>query len=579
VRRRFGRRLVLVMVLLAVVPTVAVGWVLIDINQRALRDRTQELLFAVTDDVAHAATATLDRPRAALDAVARALAEQDRPTADRLAAARALVEASRLGAVAIYDDRGGRIDAIVQDGAAWRGPATLSQATIDRATADGVAFGAVETVGDAQIVSAVVPVRGSQTTWFAAAPLSLAPLSARLAALAHDRFDDHADVFVVDADLRTIVHPDPEIAATRAPADSALLADLGGGAIGNGILVYQSFDGPSGRMVGVVRSLPGLPWAVVAQLPAARAFASLDRMRWSVAIAVALAALIAAAAGVVLARRTAAPIARLAAAARDLGHRRFAETATAASSPSLKTGDELETLADALAAAGTDLAASEAQLAGEIAIRRDLGRYLPAQLVERIARRDHGLGLGGTRRVVSVLFADVVAFTSLAEREPPDRVAAVLNQLFTILTEVVFRHGGTVDKFIGDCVMAFWNAPDDQPDHAARAVAAAIDMQRWMDAANDSWEATLGLRVDLAIGVHTGEAIVGNLGSEVRMEYTCIGDTINVAARLEALARPAQILVSAATRKGAGPSVSTFALGTHRLPGRLEPVEVHEVRT
>jgi adenylate cyclase len=157
-------------------------------------------------------------------------------------------------------------------------------------------------------------------------------------------------------------------------------------------------------------------------------------------------------------------------------------------------------------------------------------------------------------------------------------MVTILNQLFTILTEIVFRHGGTVDKFIGDCVMAFWGAPDDQADHAARAVAAAEDMQSWIEAGNEDWQRSYGVTIRLAIGVHTGEAVVGNFGSETRMEYTAIGDTVNVAARLEAIARPQQILVSEATRQAAGDDFEYVALGSRQVAGKSEAVELYEVR-
>ena len=176
-----------------------------------------------------------------------------------------------------------------------------------------------------------------------------------------------------------------------------------------------------------------------------------------------------------------------------------------------------------------------------------------------------------------VLFADVASFTSLTESFPPDVVAAILNELFTILTEIVFRHGGTVDKFIGDCVMAFWNAPDDQADHAARAVAAATDMLRWLEIGNEAWQARHGVTLRLAIGVNTGEVVVGNFGAKQRMTYTCIGDAVNVAARLEGIARPQQILVARATRDAAPDAADYRAIGAQRLSGRLDPIEVFEV--
>ncbi len=191
--------------------------------------------------------------------------------------------------------------------------------------------------------------------------------------------------------------------------------------------------------------------------------------------------------------------------------------------------------------------------------------------------RDHTLALGGQRRTVTLLFADVAGFTSLAERNSPETVVALLGQLFTVLTEVVFRHGGTVDKLVGDSMLAVWNMAEDQPDHAARALAAARDMRRWIDAGNRLWRRDFGATIALAIGVHTGEVVVGNLGSESRMEYTCVGDAVNVASALERLARPQQIVTTEATAAAAARPANLRPLGSHPLPGRLEPFVLFEL--
>jgi len=148
-----------------------------------------------------------------------------------------------------------------------------------------------------------------------------------------------------------------------------------------------------------------------------------------------------------------------------------------------------------------------------------------------------------------------------------------------VLTELVFRHGGTVDKFVGDCVMAIWGAPTPQDDHARRAVEAAEDMLRWLETANPGWLERYGVTVQLAIGINSGEAVVGNVGSEKRMEYTAIGDVVNVAARLEAMARPQQILITAATRTAAGEDFDYADAGERLLAGRAEAVHLFEVRS
>jgi class 3 adenylate cyclase len=290
-----------------------------------------------------------------------------------------------------------------------------------------------------------------------------------------------------------------------------------------------------------------------------------------VASSIAVALVLAFAASVLLGRRLAAPIATLVAFTQDLAARRFDRR------PDVATGDELDVLARALGDAAGALDRSEKREREDAAIRADLGRYLPAEIVEAIVRREQSMELGGRRLPITVLFADVVAFTPLSERLPPEQVVALLNELFTLLTEAVFRHGGTVDKLIGDCVMAIWGAPTPHADHARRAVLAAQDMVRFCESANADWKQRFGVEVRLAIGINTGEAVVGNIGSRERMDYTAIGDVVNVAARLETIARPQQILVSRATADAITGGFDVTPLGPREVPGRKEPVELFEV--
>jgi class 3 adenylate cyclase len=144
-----------------------------------------------------------------------------------------------------------------------------------------------------------------------------------------------------------------------------------------------------------------------------------------------------------------------------------------------------------------------------------------------------------------------------------------------MLTEIVFRHGGTVDKFIGDCIMAVWGAPVPAADHAIRALRAAEDMMRFLEAANEGWREKYDVEIRLGIGVNSGEALVGNIGSDKRMEYTVIGDVVNVAARLEAIAQPNQVLVSGATRDLVGDAFALEKLGDRKLTGRKTDTAVY----
>jgi class 3 adenylate cyclase len=577
-RRSFHLRLLVMAALLVTVPLVAVGWRLVDVNRAALEDATREQLFAVVGDVAHTLDGSLDGAERELTAIGRILVRADLAEDARMDLVRAQLEASTtLRAIAIFDEAGAPVGSLSAATAAGDPveplPASLPAEARAASPATGVTLGAVVRGPDGPRVTMIAPLAGTRATWYAVALVSLAAVQDRVERLAEQSFAGDADsLVVVDRELRIVAHPDPERALTLPPAprDGVLAAPPPVGH-DDGVLVFAVHRTARGKQVTAARQLGRTGWLVVAQLPHDRAFASVGRMRRSVAIAIVAALLLALLATAAWSARLAAPVRRLVAFAGDLAARRFDRRV------SLRTGDELEALASAMSGAAAELETSEAKLAEERRIRADLGRYLPVQLVEQVVRHEQDLALGGERRTVTVMFADVAAFTTLVERLPPEQVVTILNQLFTILTEIVFRHGGTVDKLIGDCVMAFWGAPTRSPDHAARAVAAAGDMMRWLEVGNDAWQATHGVTIHLAIGINTGEVVVGNFGSETRMEYTCIGEPVNVAARLEALARPQQILVTAATRDAA-PAAEYLPVGNHALPGRQQPIELFEVR-
>jgi class 3 adenylate cyclase len=277
--------------------------------------------------------------------------------------------------------------------------------------------------------------------------------------------------------------------------------------------------------------------------------------------------------GVLGSARLTAPLARLRAFAGELAARRFDQRITIA------RRDELGVLADAMSSAAEQLEASEARIARELAIRHDLGRYMPAEIVERIVAREQDMQLGGRRQTITVMFMDVVAFTPLTEKLEPEQVVEILNHLFTISTEIVFRHAGIVDKFIGDSMMAIWGAPREQADHAMRAVDAADDILAWLELANQHFRERYQVSIRLAFGLNSGPCVVGNIGSETRMEYTAIGDVVNVAARLEAIARPQQILITRATAELLDARYDCVEVGIKQLSGRESAVEVLEVRT
>ena len=167
-------------------------------------------------------------------------------------------------------------------------------------------------------------------------------------------------------------------------------------------------------------------------------------------------------------------------------------------------------------------------------LRTAFTRYVAPSMVDRIADRGDAV-LSGEERTVTLMFTDIRNFTSLSERLQPEQVVAVLNRFFTPMTALIHASSGTVDKFIGDAIMAFWNAPLDVPRHEMRAVRCALDMQVALGALNASLEKDLGINLSMGVGVHTGKVYVGNMGTVDLLDYTCIGDTVNLASRLEGL--------------------------------------------
>lgn len=174
-------------------------------------------------------------------------------------------------------------------------------------------------------------------------------------------------------------------------------------------------------------------------------------------------------------------------------------------------------------------------------LRETLNRYVSPSMAEEILKNPEGLQLGGQRRHVTVLFADIQGFTSLAESMDPAEVVEILNHFFTQMVDLVFEHQGTLDKFLGDGLMAFFGAPFPVPQAASQAVACALAMHRRSEELKAQGLTPIqGLR----IGINTGEVIVGNIGSHKRMDFTVIGDTVNVAARLLEVAREQEVPIA-----------------------------------
>jgi adenylate cyclase len=206
-----------------------------------------------------------------------------------------------------------------------------------------------------------------------------------------------------------------------------------------------------------------------------------------------------------------------------------------------------------------------------------LSRYFSPQIASRLASDGESNGMEVHRRDVATIFTDITSFTSLVEATAPDVLSALLNEYIGGMTEIVFNHEGTVAKIIGDAIQVLFNAPGDQPDYAARAVACAHDLDDWAEQFRTHWQAT-GVNFGVTrIGVHAGPALVGNFGGGKFFDYTAYGDTINIAARLEAANKflGTRICVSASVADGAGNFMGR-PVGDLMLRGRSEPLRAYE---
>jgi adenylate cyclase len=213
-------------------------------------------------------------------------------------------------------------------------------------------------------------------------------------------------------------------------------------------------------------------------------------------------------------------------------------------------------------------------------MKRLFGQYVSKDVYDQLVSHPELARLGGTRREMSVLFSDIRGFTTITEKGQPEEIVGMLNEYFTRMVDIVFKHHGTLDKFVGDMVMALFGAPVDDPQHAEHAVQAALEMCDELTRLNAKW-ATQGrfANLDIGIGINSGPMIAGNIGSEQIMSYTVIGDAVNLGSRLESLNKQygTRIIISDATRQQLTGAYEFRPLGGVVVKGKSKPVDIYEV--
>jgi adenylate cyclase len=210
-------------------------------------------------------------------------------------------------------------------------------------------------------------------------------------------------------------------------------------------------------------------------------------------------------------------------------------------------------------------------------IRETFGRYLTDEVVSTVLESPTGLKMGGEKRKVTMLMTDLRGFTSLSERLPPQRVVALLNRYLTSMVSIIKQYQGTIDEFIGDAIFVLFGAPVWQEDDAQRAVACAVAMQLAMAAINEQNRLEDLPEIEMGIGVHTGQVVVGNIGSPERMKYGVVGSHVNLTSRIQSCTTGGQILVSETTRQEVGPILKTGKQMEVKAKGVEHPITIYEV--
>ena len=238
---------------------------------------------------------------------------------------------------------------------------------------------------------------------------------------------------------------------------------------------------------------------------------------------------------------------------------------------------ELITAVAAQTAVAVENARAHERLAREEVARANYSRFLPEYVVKQMLENPESFKLGGASQIITVLFADIRGFTRLSEHANPEKVVQLLNKYFSAMTDIIFAHGGTLDKYLGDGLMALFGAPTATPQDATNALNAAVAMQRRVLSINQELRAEGLHEIGVGIGLHTGEAVVGYIGSERRSEYTAIGDTVNTASRLESNSKGGQILLSDAAAKAATSRYPLKQRDPIYVKNRAQPVPLFEV--
>ncbi|HPN94198.1 MAG: Adenylate cyclase 1 [bacterium ADurb.Bin236] len=375
--------------------------------------------------------------------------------------------------------------------------------------------------------------------------------------------------YVIDPDSYVMIHPDEEMEGRELDDPETKAAQRVDSR--RKVIMRERVDAEWGRIVdsSFLIESDGMKTGVL------RVGYSLERLYGRAARARAIAAAIvfaflcaAVAASVAVSRRFAKPILYLADTAREIGRGNL-DLNVAVSTGGL----EIQELAGSFNEMIRGIKEKQQ-------IKDTFSRYVSRQVADELLRDMDNISLGGETKDVTILFSDIRGFTTISEKLPADLVVGLLNEYFNSMVDVVFEFEGTLDKFIGDAIMAIYGSPVKHPDDPMRAVKSALKMKRKLDELNEKWINEDGLNpIKIGIGIHTGPVVAGNIGHSQRLEYTVIGDNVNLASRLESLTKQYHIpiVISGSTYELVKDSVNARHIDSVTVKGKSKPVEVYEL--
>jgi len=570
---RFSLRLKLGLMatFLAVVPLVGVGFGLIDVNRDAVEELNREAQLLVLEDMARTIEQGFAEAEHGLGIGAAIFANQSLDIDQRLALLHALVEGHEtLEHLILFDAEGAQIAVIELDGAEpLELPSTLPQPLLDALVEEVGATGEVSMVGgDARaLLVRRIRVEG-RTTGFVGTLLSLAPAQERLEHLAHIAFGGSDQIFVIDRQQQVLVHADASRAMTSASGEGILE-----GAGPEDIAVLRrsgEFDSADGTpMLGSTMPLPERGWAIVVQVPQTVAYASIDRMTTITTAMVGGTIILALILGVFVAARLASPVRILEESARIMAGGNLEHRAD------VDRSDEIGSLATTFNHMAAALAAKIAQIRATLV---SFERFVPRKFLEVVAPEGiENIQVGSyTNRPLTILFSDIRGYTSLSERSTNEEMFQLLNEYLPAMGEPIESSGGFIDKYIGDAIMALFDA-----ETTDGAVDAAIGMGTALETFNADRERDGKPTIDIGVGLHRGEVVMGTVGFRSRIDSTVIGDSVNLAARVEGLTKKyGRILITEAVlRSLTSPEKykTTLVDETVKVKGKEEPVVLYVV--